>query len=159
SPQSREILLLDGTRMAYDFLVLATGAIDQYFGNPAWARFAPGLKTIEDSVTIRRRFLLAFEAAEHESDPRAQRALLPTVVIGGGPTAVELAGASAEMARHSLVRDFRRIDPATARIVLLEGGERILPAYHPKLSKRAEKSLRKRGVEVRTGSMVTQIEA
>lgn len=155
----RRVRLADGTLMSYDFLVLATGATHDYFGHPEWAEFAPGLKTIEDATQIRRRFLLAFEAAEQEPDEATRHALLTTVVIGGGPTGVEMAGAMAEMARHSLVRDFRHIDPSSARIILLEGGERLLAGYDPELSARAEADLRRRGVEVRTGSLVTDIEA
>jgi NADH:ubiquinone reductase (H+-translocating) len=155
---SREVELGDGTRLPYDYLVVATGAVDQYFGHSEWVELAPGLKSIDDATEIRRRFLLAFEAAEREEDEETRRALLTTVVIGGGPTGVEMAGAMAEMARHSLVRDFRRIDPTTARILLVEGGERILPAYPPPLSAHAEKALRKRGVEVRKGALVTRIE-
>ncbi len=158
-PSAREVALADGARSAYDFLIVATGARDQYFGHPEWLRLAPGLKSIDDATEIRRRFLLAFEAAEREHDAETRRVLLTTVVIGAGPTGVELAGAMAEMARHSLVRDFRRIDPSTARIILLEGSDRVLPAYDPELSRRAEKSLRRLGVEVRTGSIVTRIEA
>jgi NADH:ubiquinone reductase (H+-translocating) len=157
--QQKRIDLADGSRLPYDYLVIATGAVDQYFGNEDWARYAPGLKSVDDAIEIRRRFLLAFEAAERERDPAAQRALLTTVVIGGGPTGVEMAGALAEIARRSMVRDFRNIDPATACIILLEGGDRVLPAYTPMLSTRAEEALRKRGVDVRTHAMVTAIEA
>ncbi|HYJ80223.1 MAG TPA: NAD(P)/FAD-dependent oxidoreductase, partial [Longimicrobiaceae bacterium] len=116
------------------------------------------LKTLEDATEIRRRFLLSFEAAEQEEDPAQRAALLTFVVIGAGPTGVEMAGAMAEIARHSLVRDFRHIDPALARILLVEGGPRILPAYHPDLSAYAERALRRIGVEVRTGSLVAGIE-
>jgi NADH:ubiquinone reductase (H+-translocating) len=156
---ARALLLSDGERIGYDFLVIATGAVDQYFGHPEWAEVAPGLKTIDDALEIRRRFLLGFEAAEREPDPVARQALLTTVVVGAGPTGVEMAGAMAEMARHSLIRDFRRIDPSTARVILLEGGERILAAYAPALSARAEEDLRRRGVEVRKRSIVTRITA
>ncbi len=158
SPFGRAIELSDGSRLRYDYLVVAAGAIDQYFGHPEWAQDAPGLKSIDEAIAIRRRFLLAFEAAERETDPEVRRALLTTVVIGAGPTGVEMAGAMAEMARHSLVRDFRRIDPATARIMLVEGGDRILPAYDAGLSERAATALRERGVEIRTGSIVTCID-
>jgi NADH dehydrogenase len=157
-PSARTITLADGAVISYDWLILASGAIDQYFGHPEWAALAPGLKTIEDAVEIRRRFLLAFEAAEREADPDARRALLTTVVIGAGPTGVEMAGAMAEMSRHSFVRDFRRIDPSTARVVLIEGTDRVLPGFHPRLSSKAEAELRKRGVEIRTKTLVTAIE-
>lgn len=156
--QGRGVLLADGERLEYDFLVLAPGAVDRYFGHDEWAPDAPGLKSIEDALEIRRRFLTAFEAAEREEDPGARRAMLTAVVVGGGATGVEMAGAMAEMARHSLVRDFRRIDPSTARIILVEGGPRVLPAYDPSLSAHAEDDLRRRGVEVRTGAVVSSIE-
>ncbi len=158
-PDAREVRLADGGRVPYDFLVVSTGATHHYFGHPEWAPVAPGLKTIEDATEIRRRFLLAFEAAEQEPDDAERRALLTFVVVGGGPTGVEMAGAFAEIARHSLVRDFRRIDPSSARVVLLEGGPRLLPAYDAGLSADAEAALRGVGVEVRTGSVVTGIEA
>ena len=154
----RTVKLRDGGALRYDYLIVATGATDQYFGHPEWSAFAPGLKSIDDAVEVRRRFLLAFEAAEREEDEETRRGLLTTVVVGAGPTGAEMAGAMAEMARHSLLRDFRRIDPSTARIILLEGGERVLPTYDPALSARAERALRKRGVEVRTKSIVTRIE-
>ncbi|HEV2149774.1 MAG TPA: NAD(P)/FAD-dependent oxidoreductase, partial [Longimicrobiaceae bacterium] len=157
--EARRVLLGDGGTVAYDFLVVASGATHHYFGHPEWEPIAPGLKTIEDATEIRRRFLLAFEAAEQEPDPEERRALLTFVVVGAGPTGVELAGAMAEIARHSLVRDFRRIDPSTARIILLEGGPRVLAAYDPGLSDDAERALRELGVEVRTGAIVTRVEA
>jgi NADH dehydrogenase len=156
--ERRSVILSDGSHLIYEFLIVATGATHHYFGNDRWSALAPGLKTVEDALEIRRRLLLSFEAAELEPDAAARRALLTTVVVGGGPTGVELAGAIAEMARHSLVRDFRRIDPSTARIILLEGGERILAPYDPKLSARATQDLRRRGVEVRTRSIVTGID-
>jgi NADH dehydrogenase len=156
---AREVVLADGDRIGYDYLIVATGATHHYFGHPEWAEFAPGLKTIEDATQIRRRFLLAFEAAEQEPAPELRRALLTFVVIGGGPTGVEMAGAMAEISRHSLQRDFRRIDPSTARVILLEGGERLLAGYHPELSAKSEEALREIGVEVRTGSIVTRVEA
>ncbi|MEX2582903.1 MAG: NAD(P)/FAD-dependent oxidoreductase [Gemmatimonadota bacterium] len=155
---SRQVVMADGSRLSYDYLIIAAGAVDQYFGHSEWADLAPGLKSIEDATEIRRRFLLAFEAAERESDPDVRRSLLTTVVIGAGPTGVEMAGAMAEMARHSLIKDFRRIDPSTANIVLVEGGDRILPAYPPRLSARAEAALRQRGVEIRKGTLVSRIE-
>jgi NADH dehydrogenase len=155
----REVVLGDGSRLRYDFLVIATGAMHHYFGNDEWAPFAPGLKSNEDALEIRRRFLLAFEAAEQEADPLVRQALLTFVVVGGGPTGAEMAGAFAEIARHSLIRDFRRINPATARILLLEGGERILAGYPPELSAFAQRALERIGVEVRTGAIVSRIEA
>ncbi|HEX2078984.1 MAG TPA: NAD(P)/FAD-dependent oxidoreductase [Longimicrobium sp.] len=155
---AREVLLADGHRVAYDFLIVASGATHAYFGHPEWEPLAPGLKTIEDATHIRRRFLLAFEAAEQEDDPEERRALLTFVVVGAGPTGVEMAGAFAEIARHSLVRDFRRIDPSTARVILLEGGPRVLTAYDDDLSAYARRALERIGVEVRTESVVTRIE-
>jgi NADH:ubiquinone reductase (H+-translocating) len=157
-PVRRSVLLADGSALAYDFLIVATGATHAYFGHPEWEPLAPGLKTIEDATEIRRRFLLAFEAAEAEEDPGERRALLTFVVVGGGATGVEMAGSMAEMARRSLVRDFRRIDPGTARVILLEGGERILSSYDPRLSAYARRALERIGVEVRTGSIVTGVE-
>ncbi|CAN5841797.1 MAG: NAD(P)/FAD-dependent oxidoreductase [Gemmatimonadetes bacterium] len=157
-PRQCVVRLADGRRVDYDYLLLATGAVDQYFGNDEWAKLAPGLKTIDDATTIRRRFLLAFEAAEQESDPSLREALLTFVVVGAGPTGVEMAGAFAEIARHTLARDFRNIDPRNARVVLVEGGERVLSTYHPELSARAKRQLERLGVEVRLGALVTSIE-
>jgi len=155
----RAVELADGRRIAYDYLILATGAVDQYFGHEEWPEFAPGLKTIEDATAIRRRFLLAFEAAEQETDPERCAALLTFVVVGAGPTGVEMAGSFAEIARHTLRRDFRNVDPRSARVVLIEGGDRVLATYDPKLSTRAKDHLERLGVEVRLGSIVTRIEA
>lgn len=154
----REVVLADGTRLPYDFLILATGATHHYFGHPEWAEAAPGLKTIEDATEIRRRYLLAFEAAEQEPDPERRRALMTFVVVGAGPTGVEMAGAMTETARHSLERDFRNIDPTAARVILLEGGPRVLPAYAPELSAKAERALCRMGVQVRTGALVTGVD-
>ncbi|HLM68590.1 MAG TPA: NAD(P)/FAD-dependent oxidoreductase [Longimicrobium sp.] len=154
----RAVLLADGSRVPYDFLIVASGATHAYFGHPEWEPLAPGLKTIEDATHIRRRFLLAFEAAEQEDDPEERRALLTFVVIGAGPTGVEMAGAFAEIAAHSLVRDFRRIDPSTSRVILLEGGPRVLAGYDADLSAYATRALADKGVEVRTNSIVTRIE-
>jgi len=153
----RRLLLADG-ELPYDTLVVATGARHAYFGRDDWERLAPGLKTLEDATEIRRRILLAFEAAEREPDPARQRARLTFVVVGAGPTGVELAGALAEIARHTLRDEFRRIDPAGARILLVEGTDRVLGAYSPRLSARAANDLSGLGVEVRTGTLVTQIE-
>jgi NADH:ubiquinone reductase (H+-translocating) len=153
----RAVVLADGRRIDYDYLVLAAGAVDQYFGNDHWATPAPGLKTIDDATTVRRRFLLAFEAAEQESDPAVLAALLTFVVVGAGPTGVEMAGAFAEIARHTLRREFRHVDPRAARVILVEGGTRVLAGYPPELSERALRQLERLGVEVRFGSLVTRI--
>jgi NADH dehydrogenase len=154
----REVVLADGV-VPYDYLIVATGATHAYFGHGEWAAHAPGLKSIEDALDIRRRVLLAFEIAEREPDPERRRAWLTFVVVGGGPTGVELAGTLAEVARKTLARDFRHIDPAQARVLLLEGGPRILPAYTPDLSASAQRQLERLGVEVRTGAAVTAIGA
>jgi len=145
--------------IAYDYLIVATGAAHSYFGHPEWAARAPGLKTLDDALEMRRRVLLAFEAAEREADPVNQRRLLTFVIVGGGPTGVELAGALAEIARNSLPQDFRSIRPESARIVLLEGGPDVLPAFPEKLRRASRQSLERLGVEVRTGSLVTGIDA
>ena len=154
---ARAVVLADG-ELSYDHLIVATGATHSYFGHDEWARRAPGLKTLEDAVEIRQRFLLAFEAAEREPDPDRRRALLTFVVIGAGPTGVEMAGAMAEIARHTLASEFRNIDPRGARVVLVEGVDRVLPAYAPELSASALAELTRRGVEVRLGARVTGIE-
>jgi NADH:ubiquinone reductase (H+-translocating) len=154
------VVRLDGSgRIAYDYLVLATGAVDRYFGNESWARLAPGLKRLEDAVEIRRRFLLAFEAAEHETDADRSDDLLTFVVVGGGATGVEMAGAFAEVSRHTLTRgDFRRADPTRARIILIEGGARLLSSYPEVLSDWARVKLESLGVDVRLNSAVTRID-
>lgn len=157
-PDGRRVVLTDGDEVAYDTLILATGAGHSYFGNEQWERHAPGLKSLEDAVEIRRRILLAFEAAERAEDPDEQRRLLTFVVVGGGPTGVELAGAITEVAFRTMRRDFRRIDPANARVVLVEGLDRILTAYHPSLSAKAEAQLEQLGVEVRLGTMVKEVD-
>jgi NADH:ubiquinone reductase (H+-translocating) len=154
----REVILKDG-RIAYDALILAAGVRHHYFGHDQWEAAAPGLKTIEDATEIRRRVLLAFEAAELESNPDEIQKWLTFVVIGGGPTGVELAGALGEIAHHTLKNNFRHIDPAQAKVILLEGGERILPTYPPELSTRAAASLKQLGVTVITGALVTEIQA
>jgi NADH:ubiquinone reductase (H+-translocating) len=153
----KRVILADGA-IGYDYLVVATGATHSYFGHDDWERTAPGLKTIEDALEIRRRVLYAFEAAERETRPEAKRAWLTFVVVGGGATGVEVAGALAEVARHSLARDFRHIDPTQARVLLLEGGPRILPAFPPDLSEVAHDQLRRLGVEVRLKAVVTNMD-
>jgi NADH:quinone reductase (non-electrogenic) len=152
----RELVLTDG-RVSFDYLVLATGASHAYFGHDAWEGDAPGLKTLEDALEIRRRILLAFERAERETDAERRRALLTFVIVGGGPTGVELAGAIGEISRLVLVSDFRAIDPREAKILLLEAGPRILPAFSDRLADRASKALRSIGVEVRVGCAVTDV--
>jgi NADH dehydrogenase len=144
--------------LAYDYLVLATGATHSYFGRDDWARHAPGLKTLEDALEIRRRVLLSFERAERETDRELVRQWLTFVVVGGGPTGVEMAGAFAEIARHTLVRDFRRIDPRMARVILVETGPRLLAAYPEDLSERAKAQLEALGVQVWTGAAVTGVD-
>jgi NADH:ubiquinone reductase (H+-translocating) len=156
---TRQVFLREAPPLAYDFLVVATGAITSYFGHEEWNNVAPGLKDIEDAVEIRRRVLLAFEAAEREPSPEVRRQYLTFVVIGGGPTGVELAGAIAELASYVLARDFRAISPESTRVILLEGGPSILNTFAPQLSARANLSLTGMGVEVRTNSQVTQIDA
>ncbi len=156
---ARRVRLDHGGTLAYDFLIVATGAAHAYFGHPEWASRAPGLKTLDDAIEIRRRVLLAFEAAERETEPAAQRRLLTFVIVGGGPTGVELAGALAEIARHSLAKDFRRIKPESARIVLLEGSPHVLSTFPDPLRERARDSLARLGVEVQTASLVTGVDA
>lgn len=155
---AREVRLTDGSRLAYDLLVLAPGARHSYFSHPEWEALAPGLKNLEDAGEVRRRILLAFERAEREPDPVVRQRHLTFVVVGGGPTGVELAGAIAEVARFALRRDFRRIDPRDATVLLLEGGPRLLASYPPGLSDRAKQQLRRIGVDVRTETLVTRLE-
>lgn len=155
----RKAGLANGTDVPYDYLVVAVGATHSYFGHDEWEPVAPGLKTLEDAERIRRRILLAFERANAESDPEKQKALLTFIVIGGGPTGVELAGAIGEIAHHTLTREFDNIDPRQAKIYLLEGLPRILPMFAEKLSARATEDLKKFGVETRTNSLVTMIDA
>jgi NADH dehydrogenase len=157
-PDRRVAILDNGTELPYDYLILAAGARHSYFAHPEWEAIAPGLKSIDDAIEIRRRFLEAFEKAERESDPAAREALLTFVIIGGGPTGVELAGMLPTIARHTLRGDFRRIDTASARIILLEGGPRILPTFPEDLAAHAERDLRELGVDVRTRSVVTSVE-
>ena len=157
--EARELHLDDGSTLRYDTLVLATGARHAYFGHDAWEPFAPGLKTLEDATTIRGRILLAFEEAERESDEQKRAALMTFVIVGAGPTGVELAGTIAELARATLPADFRRIDTHEARIVLIEAGPRVLPAFAEDLSTYAKRSLERLGVEVVLGQPVSECSA
>jgi NADH dehydrogenase len=155
---SRRVVKLEDTEVGYDYLIVAAGASHAYFGHDDWEPFAPGLKTIEDALEIRRRVLLAFELAERQADTEKEQVQLNFVVVGGGPTGVELAGTLAEISRQVLANEFRSIDPKKTRIVLLEGGPRILPAYPADLSRSAEEQLSQLGVEVQTSAMVTLVE-
>ena len=155
----RSVILHGGDEIAYDRLVLATGATNSYFGHDDWAAHAPSLKTLEDAYEIRRRVLLAYEHAERETDPAKRADWLTFVVIGGGATGVELAGAFAEIARHTLHGEFRRFDPRNARVVLVEGTDRVLPGYPPDLSEKARRQLERLGVTVWLGRMVSGIDA
>ena len=146
------------TEFGYDYLIVATGASHNYFGHPEWDVLAPGLKSIDDATEIRRRILLAFEEAEVEPNPQRQEALMTFVIVGGGPTGVEMAGAIAELARFALRRDFRHINPRTAKIILVEGGDRILQTFPPSLSAKARLSLERLGVKVLSGSFVSHID-
>lgn len=156
-PEKKEVILDDHEPIPYDTLILATGVSHHYFGNDQWETLAPGLKTIEDAIEIRRRIFMAFEAAEKETDPVKRQAWLTFVIVGGGPTGVELAGAIAEIAHGALAGDFRSIDPKEAKILLIEGLDRVLPPYPPELSAKAAEDLRHLGVTVQTQSMVTDI--
>ena len=155
----RQVQLRDGSTLGYDHLIVAAGATHSYFGHDDWAPHAPGRKTLEDAFEIRRRVLLAFESAEKENDPARRAAWLTFVVIGAGPTGVEMAGTLAEIARHTLPGEFRRIDPSSAQILLVEAGPRVLQAMPPTLSERARQQLEKLGVQVRLGASVTAIDA
>lgn len=155
----KRVLLEDGGAISYDTLVLATGARHAYFGHDEWEPFAPGLKTLEDATTLRRRILVAFERAERESDPARRAALLTFVIVGAGPTGVEMAGTIADMARDTLPRDFRNIDTRSARVVLIEAGPRVLAGFPEDLSAYAQRSLQKLGVEVMLGEAVTECSA
>lgn len=154
----RRVLLEDGTSEAYDYLIIATGAQHAYFGNDQWEAFAPGLKTLEDATSIRRKLLLAFEAAEREPDPQKRRALLTFAIIGAGPTGVEMAGAVQELGRASLKGQFRRIGPEDIRVVLIEGADRVLLNFEEELSSYTLDALRALGVEVELGQMVKEID-
>lgn len=155
----RSVVLENEDRIEYDRLIVATGATDSYFGHDDWRPYAPGLKTLADALDIRRRLLLAFERAERESNPGKRAAWLTFVVIGGGATGVEMAGTMAEIARHTLRGEFRRFDPRTARVVLVEGQDRVLPPYPSDLSERARQQLERLGVTVWLGKQVTGIDA
>ncbi len=157
-PANHQVILSDGV-VGYDTLIVATGSSHQYFGHDDWEQFAPGLKTIEDATDMRARILLAFEAAERETDPEKLKEWMTFVIVGAGPTGAELAGALGEIANDTLKHDFRRINPTEARIILVEGTDRVLPSYPPKLSEAARKMLERLKVMVRTGAMVTDIKA
>ncbi len=156
-PRERRVLLRDG-ELGFDTLVVAAGACHHYFGNDHWAEWAPGLKTVEDATRMRSRILRAFESAERARDPAQREALMTFLIVGGGPTGVELAGAIGELARHTLKNDFRHIRTSDARILLVEGFERILPGYPPRLSAAAKRSLERLGVQVETRTLVSDIE-
>ena len=157
APQEKHVVLADGTTIAYDALLLATGATHAYFGHDEWARHAPGLKTLDDALQLRRHLLLAFERAEAETDPVKRAAWLSFAIVGGGPTGVELAGTLAEIARHTLKNEFRRIDPSQARVRLVEAGPRVLASFPDTLSEKARRQLERLGVEVVTGTPVSDI--
>jgi NADH dehydrogenase len=156
-PLANSVHLASGRSLPYDWLILATGARHSYFGRDDWAPYAPGIKSIEDATAVRRRVLLSLERAETERNLKTRNALLTFVVIGGGPTGVEMAGAIAELARQSVSRDFRSITPHCSRVILIEAGPRLLPAFPPGLSERTRKALEQLGVEVRLGEAVTDI--
>jgi len=156
---SRQLQLGDASVLDYDYLLLATGATHAYFGHDEWAGHAPGLKTLDDALRLRRHLLVAFERAEAESDPARRAAWLSFAIVGGGPTGVELAGTLAEIARHTLKNEFRNIDPGEARVRLIEAGPRVLASFPEDLSERARRQLEKLGVEVSTGVPVTAIDA
>lgn len=151
-------ILMGERSVKYDYLILATGAYDNYFGHDSWEQFAPGLKTVVDATSIRRKILLAFEAAEMEPDPEKVKELLTFVLVGGGPTGVELAGAIAEVAHKTLTSDFRHIDPRMARIILVEASPRILAAFPESLARKSQEKLTRMGVEVRTGTPVSEVD-
>ena len=155
----RQVRLVDGDTVPYDFLILATGAQHAYFGHDEWEPFAPGLKTLEDATLIRRKLLLAFERAEREPDAAKRAALLAFVIVGAGPTGVELAGAIIELARTTLAGDFRRIRPGDARVILIEAGPRVLANFKPNLSAYAQTALEKLGVEIALNKAVTAVDA
>lgn len=155
--EAKKVKMSDGSELAYDFLILATGARHSYFGHDEWEKLAPGLKSLEDAIEVRRRLLMAFEYAERITDEAARKAAMTFVIIGGGPTGVEMAGAIAEIARYTLAKDFRRIDPSQARVILVEGESRLLAAFPEDLSAKALKQLVDLGVEVRVGVHATNV--
>lgn len=156
---ARQVVLGDGSRLQYDLLLVASGATHAYFGHDEWATDAPGLKTLDDALQLRRKLLLAFERAEAEPDPQKKAAWLSFAIVGGGPTGVELAGTLAEIARHTLKNEFSHIDPGSARVRLVEAGPRVLSSFPERLSLKARRQLEKLGVEVLTGTAVTSIDA
>ena len=157
-PANHQVILSDGA-IGYDTLIVATGSSHQYFGHDEWEKFAPGLKTVEDATEMRSRILLAFEAAERETNPEKLKEWMTFVIVGAGPTGAELAGALGEIANDTLKHDFRRINPTEAQIILVEGTDRVLPTYPPKLSEAARRMLERLKVTVRTGAMVTDVKA
>src|SRR3954466_5309467 len=157
--QKHAVVLQDGSELAYDYLIVAAGSVNHYFGHDEWAAHAPGLKTLAEALEIRTRILNAYEEAERAEDPRERAAWLTFIVIGGGATGVELAGTLAEIARHTLRGEFRNIDPASARVVLVEGSDRVLPPYTPELSEKARRQLERLGVTVWLGRRVTGVDA
>ena len=158
-PATRKVMLANGDTVDFDYALLATGATHAYFGHDEWAEHAPGLKSLEDALDIRRRILSAFELAEVSDDPEERMALLTFAIVGGGPTGVELAGTMAEIARHTMSHEFRHIDPAHSRVMLLEAGPRVLSSFDPELSEKARLQLERLGVEVLTGTPVASIDS
>ncbi len=154
----RKTVRLDGDQVPFDYLVLATGSTHHYFGNDSWSSRAPGLKSVDDALEVRRRFLLTFERAELCAEPEERQRLLTTVIVGGGPTGIELAGTMSEVANRVLQGEFRNLDPSSLKIVLAEGADRLLPALAPELSERAKTDLQKLGVDVRLKTLVTEID-
>lgn len=157
--EKREVVVSEGGRLRYDHLIVAAGSRNFYFGHDEWTPHAHGLKTVEEATKIRQEILLAFEAAERESDPEVREALMTFVVVGGGPTGVELAGALAEISRYTLRDNFRSVDPADAKVIIVEGGERLLAPFAPELSRKAQASLESRGVRVRCKCIVESVDS